>query len=86
MFYKIKKTDLPKYLSNVIPKSNNQYNNRAIDDVATFYCISDIFKYSHFPLIIMNLNKLDVTIRRSESLPSFENYFFKFGRPTAKPT
>ena len=34
----------------------------------------------------MNLNKLDVTIRRSESLPSFENYFFKLGRPTAKPT
>ena len=33
----------------------------------------------------MEWNKLDVTARKSESLPYFRNASLKVGRPTAKP-
>ena len=33
----------------------------------------------------MEWNKLDVTIRKSESLPNFRNALLKTGRPAAKP-
>ena len=33
----------------------------------------------------MEWNKLDVTLRKSESLPYFRNALLKIGRPTAKP-
>ena len=43
------------------------------------------FNYSYFPAIIMELNKLDVKLRKSESLPYFRNALLKLGQPTAKP-
>ena len=43
--YTIKKTSLPEYLFNIIPQSNHQYNTRSTEDVTTFYCRIDIFKY-----------------------------------------
>ena len=39
-----------------------------------------------FPHTILEWNKLDVQIRRSESFLSFKNSLLKIGRPTAKPT
>ena len=53
LFYKIKKTGLPEYLFNMIPKSNHQYNTRSIEDVATFYCRADVIKYFYFPHTIL---------------------------------
>ena len=84
LFYKIKKTGLPEYLFNTIPQSNHQYNTRSIEDVTTFYCRIDAFKYSYFPHTILEWNKLDMQIRRSESFLSFKNSLLKIGRPTAK--
>ena len=85
-FYKIKKTGLPEYLFCMIPQNNHQYNTRSIDDVTTFYCRTDMFKYSYFPHTILEWNKLNIQIRRWKSLLSFKNYLLKIGRPTAKPT
>ena len=76
LFHKIKKTGLPEYLFNMIPQSNHQYNTQSIEDVAIFYCRTDV----------LELNKLDMQIRRSESFLSFKNSLLKIGRPTAKPT
>ena len=76
LFYKVKKTGLPEYLFNMIPQSNHQYNTQSIEDVAIFYCRTDV----------LELNKLDMQIRRSESFLSFKNSLLKIGRPTAKPT
>ena len=70
----------------MIPQSNHQYNTRPIEDVTTFYCRTDVFKYSYFPHIILEWNKLDMQIRRSESFLSFENSLLNIDRPTAKPT
>ena len=49
LFYKIKKNGLPKCLFNIIPQSNRQYNTRSTKGATTFYCRTDIFKYSYFP-------------------------------------
>ena len=55
------------------------------DFPTTFYCRIDVFKYSYFPATIMEWKKLDVTLRKSESLPYFRNALLNIGRPTAKP-
>ena len=70
----------------MIPQSNHQYNTRPVEDVTTFYCRTDVFKYSYFPHIILEWNKLDMQIKRSESFLSFENSLLNIDRPTAKPT
>ena len=70
----------------MIPQSNHHYNTRSFEDVETFYCRTDVFKYSYFPHTISEWNKLDMQIRRSESFLSFKNSLLKIGRPTAKPT
>ena len=51
-FYKIKSTGLPSYLFELIPKSSHMYNTRSLEDVATLYSRTDIFKYSFFPSTI----------------------------------
>ena len=86
LFYKIKKAGLPEYLVNKIPQSNHQYNTRSFEDVATFYCRTDVFKHFYFPHTISEWHKLDIQIRMSESFLSFKNFLLKIGRPTAKPT
>ena len=70
----------------MIPQSNHQYNTRSVEDVGTFYCRTDVFKYSYFSHTILEWNKLDVQIRRSKSFLSFKNFLLKIGRPTAKRT
>ena len=70
----------------MIPQSKHQDKTRSIEDVAIFYCRTDAFKYSYFPYIILEWNKLDMQIRRSESFLSFENSLLNIDRPTAKPT
>ena len=85
LFFKIIKHGLPEYLFKLIPQSNHQYNTWTNEYVTTFYYRRDIFKYSYFPATIMEWNKLDVTLRKFESLPYFRNALLKIDRPTAKP-
>ena len=70
----------------MIRQSNHQYKTRSIEDVATFYYRTDVFKYSYFQHTILEWSKLDMEIRRSESFLSFEDSLLTIGRPTAKPT
>ena len=60
LLFKIKKTGLPEYLFNMIPQSNHRYNTRSTEDVTTFYCRTDVFKYSYFPYATPEWNKLDM--------------------------
>ena len=85
LFFKIIKHGLPECLFNLIPLSNHQYNTRTTQDTTTFYYRTNVFKYSYFPAIIIEWSKLEVTLRKSESLPYFRNALLKVGRPTAKP-
>ena len=81
-----KKTGLPEHLFNMIPQSNHSYNTRSGEDVTTFYCRTYIFRYFYFPYTILEWNKLDMQIRKSELFLSFKNSLLKIGWPTAKPT
>ena len=79
LFFKIKKHGLAEYLLNIIPQSNHQYNIQTNEDITKFYCRTDVFKYSYFPATIMEWNKLDLKLRKSESLPYFRNALLKIG-------
>ena len=85
LFFKIKKTGLPKYLFNMTPQNNHQYNIRSSEDVTTFYYKPDVFKYSYFLHTILEWNKIDMQIRRCKYLSSFKNSLLKIGWLTAKP-
>ena len=55
VFYKIKTTQIPKYLYEVLPTESHTYNTRNIENVETYYCRTDLFKYSYsfFPYVIV---------------------------------
>ena len=48
-FYKLRSMQTPKYLYYFITSGNCIYNTRNQDQVETFYCRLDLFKYSLFP-------------------------------------
>ena len=66
-FYKIKTLGMPSYLHSIIPNGGHIYNTRAIETVETFYCRTNIFKYSFFPYTIVEWNKLDYALRSEKS-------------------
>ena len=84
-FFKIKSTSLPSYLFDLIPKSSHMYIIRLLDDVATLYSRTDIFKYLFFPSTISEWNKLELKIRQSKTLLTFRNALMKIGTPIPKP-
>ena len=86
LFYMIKKTGLPEYLFNMIPQSNHQCNTGSNEDVTTFYCRTDAFKYSYLPFTILEWNKPDMQIKRSNFFLPFKNYLLKTSQTTIKPT
>ena len=45
-----------------------------------------VFNYSYFQYTILEWNKLDMEIRRSESFLSFKKFLLKIGWPKAKLT
>ena len=67
-------------------QSDHQCNTREIEDVATFNCRIDVFKYSYFSYTILEWIKLDMEIRRPDSFLSFKNSLLKIDQLAAKPT
>ena len=76
---------MPSYLFDLIPKSSQMYIIRLLDDVATLYSRTDIFKYLFFPSTISEWNKLELKIRQSKTLLTFRNALMKIGTPIPKP-
>ena len=79
--YKLRTTQLPKYLYDLIPKGSRTYYTRNQDKIETYYCRTDLFKYSFFPYTIVEWNKVDVTVRNAKSYLIFKNLLLKIGRP-----
>ena len=51
VFYKIKTTQIPKYLHELLPTKSYTYNTRNKENVETYYCRTDLFKESFsFPM------------------------------------
>ena len=86
VFYKIKTRGYLEYLYKLIPAKSSSYNTHNSDLIETYYCRTDIFKYSFFPYTIVEYNRLDHTLRNSKSYNIFKNLLLKIGRPMPKPT
>ena len=74
-FYRIVNELAPKYLTDIIPTTNNRhYSTRSQTNSETnqFYTRTEIFKNSFFPFCIKEWNKLDVNIRSLSSLSKFK--------------
>ena len=72
-FYKLRSTQTPKNLYNLIPLGNCIYNTRNQDKVDTHYCRTDLSKYFFFPYTIVEWNKFDTILRNAKSLLIFKN-------------
>ena len=79
-FFKIKNTQIPKYLYELVPSESHIYSTRNSENVATCYCKTDQFKYSFFPYSIIEWNKLDINLHNAKSFLIFRNSL-KIGRP-----
>ena len=80
-FFKIETTQIPKYLYELIPSKPHIYSTRNSENVETYYCGTDQFKYSFFPCSIIEWNKLDINLRNAKSFLIFRNSLLKIGRP-----
>ena len=81
VFFKIKTTKIPKYLYELILTESHIYNTRNNENVQTYYCRTDLFKYSFFPYTIVEWNKLDINLQNVKSFQIFRNLLLKIRRP-----
>ena len=78
--HKIISNGLSPYLYELITKKSHQYITRNANDIATYKCRTDAFKFSFFPWTINEWNKVDIKIRNSP-YSVFRNYLLKEIRP-----
>ena len=71
----LKKSPIEAYNTNdkydsicIIPLVYCIYNTRNQDQVETYYCRTDLLKYSFFPYTIVEWTKLDIALRNTKSL------------------
>ena len=70
-FYKILKSQSPKYLYSIISTHNMSYRRRQCNKIPVINVIHDIFKNTFFPSTIIERNKLDLKTKTSESTKTF---------------
>ena len=69
-----------KYLTNLIPKGQQTIVTRN-SNIPIFYCRTDFFKYSFFPLTLKDWFNLGVSIGNSESIAIFKSRILSLIRP-----
>ena len=85
-FYKILKSQSPKYLYSIIPIHNMSYRTKQCNKIPAINVKHDIFKNTFFPSTIIEWNKLDWEIKNSESIVTFKKRILSFIRPSANST
>ena len=85
-FYKILKSQSPKYLYSIIPIHNMSYRTRQCNKIPAINVKHEFFKNTFFPSTIMEWNKLDWEIKNSESIVTFKKRILSFIRPSANST
>ena len=83
LFYQIYKNQSPSYLYNIIPRINTYYTFRNSDNIPYFKTKHNFFKNSFFPSIIIEWNKLDLSLQRCYSYNVFKSNILKFIRPSS---
>ena len=85
-FYKILKSQSPKYLYSIIPMHNMSYRTRQCNKIPAINVKHDFFKNTFFPSTIIEWNKLDWKIKNSESIETFKKRVLSFIRPSPNST
>ena len=86
LFYKIVNNQSPSYLFDYIPSTDRKYNTRNAADVPWIKSKYNFFFYnfnSYIPSTIIEWNKLDHNIRKTESYALFRKHLLGFIRPEA---
>ena len=78
--YKIMTEKAPNYLINLIPKCDTTIKSRN-NNIPTFHCRTDCFKYSFSPSALNDWFSLDINIINSESISLFKSRLLSFIRP-----
>ena len=73
------KEEAPNYLINLVPKCETNTRTRN-NNIPTFNCRTNSFKYSFFPSTLNDWFNLDLNIRNSESISIFKSKLFSFIR------
>ena len=81
VFYKIKTTQTPKYLYELLPTELHTYNTCCIENVGSYCCRTDLFKCSFFLYVVVEWNKPDISYFDL----IFWNLLLKTGRPIQNP-
>ena len=84
-FYKILKSQSPKYLYSTIPIHNMPYRTRQCNNIPAINVKYDFFKNTFFPSTTMEWNKLDWEIK-TESITTFKKRILSFIRSSANST
>ena len=82
-FYKIFNEISPSYSFNLIPNFNRVHNTRFSYNIPAIKVRHDHIKNSFFTSALSEWNQLDLNIRNSASLNTFEKKFLNFIRPCA---
>ena len=85
VFYKIKTNQIPKYLHELLPTESHTCNTYNIENVETYYCSTDLVKYSFFPDVIVEWNKFDINLHNAKSFLIFRNSLLKIESPIQNP-
>ena len=86
-FFKITKTQSPKYLFDKITTTRTAYRTRNnIDSFPRFNVKHTFYINSFFPSTVIEWNNLDKSIRSSESFALFKKSILQFIRPTSNRT
>ena len=79
--YKVTSNQSPSYLFNVIPGKNTSRSTRGADKISLLGTKHNFFQNSYFPAAIIEWNRLDIDIRKSDSISIFKKRILSFIRP-----
>ena len=79
----IRSTKISLRLAYIIPTTNTHYTFRKSDKIPYFKTKHSFFKNDFFPSVIIEWNKLDLSLRRCDSYNVFQSNILKFVRPSS---
>ena len=85
-FYKILKSQSPKYLYSIITIHNMSYRTRQCNNIPAITLKHDFFKNMFFPSTIIEWKKLDQKIKNSERIETFKKRILSFIRSSSNST
>ena len=79
--YKITANQSPSCLFNMIPRKNTSHPTRGSDNIPLLGTKHNFFQNSYFPAAIKEWNRLDIDIRKSDSISILKKRILSFIRP-----